>query len=112
MGADAVYFYYGVRRTIAFDNEEQVRQLEDDSHPIYTVAFDHKLHVTWGRLTDGADYFMLIGYELGRFGVEGLAEHTFTEAQLAVIVAQTKVSLQAAGIHVPPTFYVQLHAQY
>lgn len=112
MGADAVYFYYGVRRTIALDDDEQVRQLEDDSHPIYTLAFDHKLHFTWGRLTDGADYFMLIGYELGCFSVEGMAEHTFTEAQLAAIVAKTKVSLKAAGIHTPPTFYVQLQAQY
>jgi len=112
MGADAVYFYYGVRRVIALDDEDQVRQLEDDSHPIYNLAFDHKLHVTWGRLTDGADNFMLIGHELGRFGVEGIAEHSFTDAQLVEIAAKTKARLQAAGIHESPAFYVQLHAQY
>jgi len=112
MGADSVYFYYGVRRTIAPSDEEQVGQLEDDSHPIYNLAFDHKLHVTWGCLTDGADYFMLIGHEIGRFGVEGVAEHAFTEAQLFEMAEKTKARLLAAGIHEPPAFHVQLQAQY
>jgi hypothetical protein len=34
MGADALYVYYGVRRTIPLDDEEQIEQLEEDKHPI------------------------------------------------------------------------------
>jgi hypothetical protein len=112
MGADSVYFCYGVRRVIALDDEEQIDQLNDDSHPIYNLAFDHKLHVAWGCLTDGADNFMFIGHEIGRFGVEGRAEQAFTEVQLLEIVEKTKARLIAAGIHEPLAFHVQLQAQY
>jgi hypothetical protein len=112
MGADSVYFYYGVRRTITAHDEAQIEQLEDDSHPIYSLAFDHKLHVTWGCLTDGADYFMLIGHEIGRFGVEGINERAFTDTELLEIAEKTKTRLIAAGIHEPSSFHVQLQAQY
>ena len=112
MGADSVYFYYGVRRTIAPEDKDQIRQLEDDSHPIYNLAFDHKLHATWGCLTDGADYFLLIGHEIGRFGIEGIHERSIDEAQFAKIVETTKARLKEAGIGEPPSFYVQLQARY
>ena len=112
MGADSVYFYYGVRRGIAADDEAQIGQLEDDSHPIYNLAFDHTLHMTWGCLTDGADYFMLIGHEIGRFGVEGIHDFSISEAQFHEIVKKTKERLIAAGILEPPAFYVQLQAQF
>lgn len=112
MGADSVYFYYGVRRAIAPDDEGQIGQLEDDSHPIYNLAFDHKLHVAWGCLTDGADYFLLIGHEIGCFGIEGIHERGFNETELVEVVEKTKARLKAAGIGEPPAFYVQLQAQY
>ena len=69
MGADSVYFYYGVKRLIAHGDEAQIRQLNNESHPIWSLAFDYKLHASWGCLTEEADYFMLIGHEIGRFGV-------------------------------------------
>lgn len=112
MGADSVYFYYGVRRTISADDEQEIDKLQDDSHPIFNLAFDHKLHVAWGCLTDGADYFLLIGYEIGRFGVEGIHEQSIAEAQFAEIVDKVKVRLKEAGITEPPAFYVQLQARY
>lgn len=112
MGADSVYFYYGVRRTIAPDDEEQICLLEDDGHPICKLAIAHKLKTTWGRLTDGADYFMLIGHEIGRFGIEGIHERSFDETKFADIIGTTKARLKNAGIEDPPAFYVQLEAQY
>jgi hypothetical protein len=112
MGADSVYFYYGVRRTIPLSHEEQIEQLEEDRHPICTLAYDHKLQFTWGCLTDGADYFLLIGRELGCFGVEGKPEETISDAQLAEIVEKTKQRLKAAGIVEAPAIHVQLQAQY
>jgi len=77
-----------------------IAQLNNDSHPTYDLAFDHKLHIAWGCLTDGADYFILIGHEIGRFGVEGRAEQAFTDVQLLEIVEKTKARLIAAGITV------------
>src|ERR1041385_6010577 len=102
MGADAVYFYYGVRRTIPPGDEDQIGQLEDDSHPIYNLAFDHKLHVAWGCLTAGADYFLLIGNEIGRFGIEGIHEQRISESRFAEIVEKTKTRLKEAGITESP----------
>jgi hypothetical protein len=112
MGADSVYFYYGIRRTIAAEDEEQIEQLEDESHPIFNLAFNHTLHVAWGCLTDGAETFLLIGSEIGRFGVEGIHEKKFTDAQLLEMVGKTNARLKAAGITESPGFYVQLQAQY
>src|SRR5437867_10530410 len=112
MGADRVYFYFGVKRTIALRDEDQIRQLEEDTHPLNDLAYDNKLHFTWGCLTDGADYFLLIDHELGCFGVEGIDETYYTEAQLADIVAKTKERLRSARILEPPTFIVQLQAQF
>ena len=94
------------------DDEDQLVQLEEDSHPIYNLAFDHKLHLACGRLTDGADYFLLIGNEIGRFGVEGIHEQSIPESGFAEIVQKTKVRLKEAGITEPPAFHIQLHAQY
>jgi hypothetical protein len=76
MGADAFYVYYGVRRTIALDDEDQIEQLEEDRHPICELTYKHKLQFTWGRLTDGADYFLLIGRELGWGGRKSGADNT------------------------------------
>src|SRR3954463_10592833 len=102
MGADAVFFYYGVRRMVSQDAEEELGQLEDESHPIFNLAFDHKLHVAWGRLTDGADCFVLIGHELGCFGVEGIHEQSTAEARFLEIVQKTKTRLKEAGISETP----------
>lgn len=112
MGADSVYFYYGVRRTVAPNDDEQISQLEDESHPICKLAFAHKLSTTWGCLTDGADFFILIGHEFGRFGIEGIHERSIDEAQFAGIIESTKARLKEAGFNEPPAFYVQLQAQY
>lgn len=112
MGADSVYFYYGVKRTIPVADEEQLKQLEEDRHPICSLAYDHKLQFTWGCLTDGADYFLLIGRELGCFGVEGSHENAITDAQFAEIVEKTTHRLKAAGITEAPAIHVQLQAQY
>jgi len=112
MGADSVYFYYGVRRTIPAADEEQIERLEEDRHPICNLAYEHKLQFAWGRLTDGDDYFLLIGRELGCFGVEGRPEEAISDAQFAEIVEKTKQRLRFAGIVEAPAIHVQLQAQY
>jgi hypothetical protein len=112
MGADAFYVYYGVRRTIPLDDEDQIEQLETDRHPVCELAYRHKLQFAFGRLTDGADYFLLIGRELGCYGVEGSHEQAITDDQLAEIVATTKEGLRAACIQEAPAIHVQLEAQY
>jgi hypothetical protein len=55
---------------------------------------------------------LLIGNEIGRFGVEGIHEQSIPEPRFSEIVEKTKVRLKEAGITEPPAFYVQLQAQY
>jgi hypothetical protein len=112
MGADAFYVYYGVRRTIPLGDEDQVEQLEADRHPVCELAYQHRLQFAFGRLTDGADYFLLIGRELGCFGVEGSHEQAIPDGQLAEVVATTKDRLRAAGIKEAPAIHLQLEAQH
>jgi hypothetical protein len=97
---------------IPLGDEEQIEQLEEDKHPICSLAYNHRLHFTWGRLTEGSDYFLLIGRELGRFGVEGISEDTISDAQFAEIVEKTKQRLKSAGVAEAPAIHVQLQAQY
>jgi hypothetical protein len=112
MGADLVYVYYGVRQTIPKDDEEQIAQLENDTHPVCDLAYQNTLHFTWGCLTDGEDFFLLLGHEFGVFGIEGIHEQRFDDPRLAEIMSKTKQRLKAAGICEPPALYVQLQAQY
>jgi hypothetical protein len=112
MGADSIFFYYGVKRTIPLADAEQIEELEEDKHPICSLAYDHKLQFAWGCLTDGADYFVLIGRELGNCGVEGISELTITDAQFSEIVEKTKQRLKSAGITEAPAIHIQLQAQY
>ena len=112
MGADAVYLYYGVKRKIPLNDRDQIQQLEERTHPFYKLAYKHKLKMTWGRLTDGADYFVLIGQQIGQYGAEGTHEDSISDAQMMEIIENTKQRLKAADIVDFPTFIVQLEAQY
>lgn len=112
MGANAFYVYYGVRRAIPADDEGQVEQLERHRHPVCRLARQHRLQFAFGRLTDGADFFLLIGRELGCFGVEGGHELAISDGQFAALAAETRERLTAAGIEETPAIHFQLEAQY
>jgi len=112
MGADAFYVYFGVKRLIAKDDELQVRMLEEGKHPLQSIAKAHTLQVAWGRLTDGEDYFLLIGEEIGRFGVEGVLQREVPRGDLQDLMKKTDGRLKAAAILELPRLIMQLHAQF
>ena len=111
MGADAFYVYYGVKRSLEADSPE-MDLLEREKHPIFDAAFDAKLHVTWGRMTEGEDYYLLIGHEIGCFGVENQTYRQIPADELRRIIDQTDQRLKQAGITETPAFHCQLNAQY
>jgi len=111
MGADSFYVYYGVKRNVALDSPE-LELLEEKKLPILRSALAAKLNVAWGRLTDGEDYFLLIGHEIGCFGVEGFTDRELPAEGLRRIVEQTDERLRRAGISETPAFHYQLNAQY
>src|SRR5690242_21726359 len=101
MGADAFYVYYGVKRSVPVDSPE-IELLEREKHPIFDTAFDAKLHVAWGRMTEGEDCFLLIGHEIGCFGVENLTDRQVPAEELRRIIEQTDQRLRQAGIAETP----------
>jgi len=111
MGADVFYIYYGVKRSMPLDSPE-IELLERQKHPIFDTAFGAKLHVAWGRITDGEDYFLLIGQEIGCFRVENLTDRQVPAEELHRIIEQTDQRLRQAGIAETPAFHCQLNAQY
>jgi hypothetical protein len=111
MGADALYVYYGVKRSVEPDSSE-MELLEREKHPIFDSAFDAKLHVTWGRMTEGEDYYLLIGHQIGCFGVENETYRQVPTDELRRIMEQTDQRLRQAGISETAAFHCQLDAQY
>src|SRR5438105_4513439 len=111
MGADSFYVYYGVKRRVLLGSPE-IDLLEREKHPMFDSAFDTKLHVAWGRMTDGDDYFLLIGHEIGCFGVEGLTDRQISTEDLRRVIEQTDQRLRQAEISETPAFHCQLNAQY
>lgn len=111
MGADAFYVYYGVKRKLEPDSPE-MELLERENHPIFDKAFDAKLHVTWGRMTEGEDYYVLIGHQIGCFGVENETYREVSADEIRRIIDQTDQRLRQAGIAESPAVHCQLEAQY
>ena len=112
MGADAFYVYFGVKRLVSKDDEPQIRMLEEGKHPLLSIAKAHTLQAAWGRLTDGEDYFLLIGEEIGRFGIEGVLQRELPRSDLQDIIKKTDSRLKAAAILEMPRLIMQLHAQF
>ena len=111
MGADVFYVYYGVKRSLEPGSSE-MELLEREKHPIFDMAFDAKLHVTWGRMTEGEDYFLLVGHQIGCFGAENEAYRQISAEEMRRIVELTDQRLRQAGITETPAFHCQLNAQY
>jgi hypothetical protein len=111
MGADAFYVYYGVKRSVELGSSE-MELLEREKHPVFDTAFDAKLHVTWGRMTEGEDYFLLIGHKIGCFGVENETYRQIPAEEMRRIIEQTDQRLRQARITETPAFHCQLDAQY
>jgi hypothetical protein len=111
MGADAFYVYYGVKRSLQPDSSE-TDLLEQEKHPILQALFKAKLHFAWGRMTEGEDYFLLIGHEIGRFGVENQTYLKIPVDEIRLIMEETNQRLKQAGIIDTPAFHCQLETQY
>ena len=58
MGADAFIAFYGVKIAISQTDEDTLNAVGARTEPRLRDARQHGLHVYWGRLTDGQDYFL------------------------------------------------------
>jgi hypothetical protein len=112
MGADVFIAFYGVKITINRTDEDTLDALERRTEPRLRGARQHGLHVYWGRVTDGEDYFLNVGHQIGLLGVEN---NTYVHVPLDKLT-ETAISVQArlkeAGFRESPALHLQLEAQY
>jgi hypothetical protein len=115
MGADSVVVCYGLRYSIGLD--EQLRDdalalFEEQTDPRMVAARKAGLRSYFGKVTDGGEYFLLIGTVIGTFGVEGRESIALEDARVTELMKDTQDRLDKAGLEGTPAFHVQLEAQY
>ena len=65
-----------------------------------------------GRVTDGGEYFLLVGTILGPYGVENHERDVVPDGELAELMNRTRRLLLEAGLQGEPALHLQLEAQY
>jgi hypothetical protein len=110
MGADTFAVYYGVRYVIR--SQEELDLLERRADPRQIAARKAHLQTRWGRPTDGQDFFLLIGCEVGMFGLENKMDAVLPSEAMDRLVRNTKAKLKEAGFDDEPLFIFQVEAQY
>ena len=115
MGADNVIVCYGVRYSLGLDGElddEALVPYETLTDPRLVAARRVGLNYYLGKVTDGGEYFLLVGGIIGTFGAQGSLEREVSDAELAETMRRTKAKLEEAGLEGTSALHVQLEAQY
>jgi hypothetical protein len=110
MGADAFISFYGIEESVRADSD--MSALENRTDDRIVRARRIKLDTRFGRITDGRDYFLLIGRKIADIGVEGLEERVLDDGEFAIIQEEVKRKLKAAGFTSEPRLILRLEAQY
>ena len=112
MGADSCVVYYGVRYQVT--DESELEQLSARTHPLMRAAEQAGLQYYWGNFAmDGGEYnLLLIGTEIGVFGLEELGERELADSDLEQIMLDTRERLQRAGFSLVPALQIQFEPDY
>jgi hypothetical protein len=110
MGADAFISFYGIEESVPADSD--MTALEDRTDERIVRARNNRLDTWVGRITDGRDYFLLIGKKLADIGVEGLEERVIDDGEFATIQEEVKGKLKEAGFTSEPRLIFRVEAQY
>ena len=111
MGADAFVVFFGVRYSIP-DDDDDLEKLDSRTDPRVEAARGAGLHTYCGRLTEGEDHFLLIGFRLGVFGVENELQKSIWERELLQTMERTRLKLRDASFKEEPALHLQLDAQH
>jgi hypothetical protein len=115
MGADRVVVCYGVRYSLGLDGalpDGLLTALEAGAESRLIAARRAGLKAYWGKVTDGGEYFLLIGTMLGSFGIEGSEHLLASDEELTEVAKLTRERLARAGLRGVAGLHVQLEAQY
>ena len=109
MGADAFIAFYGIEEILSLEEASVLDYRTDDR---IARARRNRLSFHLGRVTDGRDYHLLIGKKIADLGVERREEASYVDSEFAVIQAEVKLRLKAAGFSGEPKLLFRLNAEY
>ncbi|QDT49852.1 hypothetical protein Pan258_39070 [Symmachiella dynata] len=112
MGSDAFVVFYGICETVTVDDDQQLEMLELETHSLIQSSKQAGLDSWWGRLTEGSDYHVFVGKQIGVFGIEGDLESSTESAELLQIINDVQATLTSHGIRGIPSLHCQVEAQY
>ena len=109
MSTDTFAVFYGIRRLII--DEKEIESLELRTHVLQKSAQKNRLKLWWGPNMDAHmksdGHYLLMGGQIGIFGVENEKHLSLSDADLLALMEQTKSRLIAAGINEAPTLQFQ-----
>src|SRR5262249_20758136 len=112
MGADAFVAFFGVKIALDPDDEETLDAVGSGTDKRCKAAKAVGLQTQGGRMTDGEDYFLLIGRRLGWLGLEHEQYVRIAGEDLAELQLDVRRKLQAAGFAEEPAMHLQFVGQY
>jgi len=112
MGADSCVVYYGVRYQVT--GETELEQLEARTHPLMQAAKRAGLQYYWGNFSmEGGEYhLLLVGREIGVFGLEGIGERELADTEFQQMMQDTRERLQRGGFSLVPALQIQFEPDY
>ena len=112
MGANSCVVYYGVRYQVT--DKTELAELGADKHPLIEAAKRVGLQHYYGNFSmDGGEYhLLLIGREVGIFGLEGIGERELADAELQAMMQDTRERLQRGRFSLVPAFQIQFEPDF
>jgi hypothetical protein len=112
MGADAFVAFFGIKVTLDPQDEDTLDACGMETDPRCVAAKKAGLETHSGRMTDGEDYFLLIGQRLGLLGLEYEPHVKVAPDRLAALISDVQARLKQAGFNETPALHLQFEAQY
>lgn len=106
MGADSCAVYYGVRYQVT--DKLTGEQLRNHSHPLMVAATKVGLEYRWcDSPVDGDEFqIVLIGREIGIFGLEYIVERKIPDAEMHQIMEEVREKLRLGAFELEPSLQV------
>ncbi|MEK8032509.1 hypothetical protein AACH06_16920 [Ideonella sp. DXS29W] len=112
MGADCMVGFYGIKVPLDADDEAEQEACGTDTDPRCVKARGAGLQTYTGRMTDGEDYFLYIGWQVADIGLEGSSHVAHSPADLMRKFEDVDRRLLEAGFRERAALHFQLVAQY
>lgn len=112
MGADAYVAFYGIKIALDPDDEEVLDACGAGTDPRCVTAKRVGLETLSDRMTNGEDYFLYVGINLGTLGLENSLYASIPPQRLTEIMASVQSKLKEAGLTQQPALHLQFVGQY